>query len=188
MTELTATNRRRRFRLPSALATLAIAVAVVANVADPASAFSVSDSGTTGTTYTYAAEGRSYVNGRGIAVPAIRVTAPYVYRSPAAAGLQQVAFVPTVQVWTNQGWVNNWSGPMQVWNIPANGTGTQPGVYQFNDLARGNFYRVKIAIGWYDGYGRLLGTRTITMDGRDYFCASSFYVSCTAYTGYLALA
>lgn len=181
-------GRRSRPRQAGALATVALVVGLVGTTVAPSTASaSETVSGSYGWIQPYQVEGRGQVKATSV-VPAVRVNAPVVYRSPATTGRQTVGYQAQLQVWNGYTWVDSWISQPDYWVLSPGQQWTRPAPVDFNDLARGKYYRVKFLVVWADANGRGLGTKYVTMDrSGDYVCRASSYVGCLAGPGWVLL-
>ncbi len=128
--------------------------------------------------YYYKAPGALY----GSSVPHLNVRGLVAYRSPATSGYQSVTYQFRVHRWDGYRWV------LLSWNLPV--TQGIPQGYGSTDFAphfllkasAPGYYRVTLAVSWFDAYGRSLGSRAVDYDGIDYVCGMS---PCTAGRGWI---
>lgn len=113
--------------------------------------------------------------------PALVVSGPEVYRSPASTGTQYVTANYYVFGWDGGAWVaesvKTFSGSIASWQ-------TGVALPAWSVLPRtGGYKSTAFEIQWSDSAGRILGTSIVAMNGNDYDCRTRFTDRCTAYHG-----
>ncbi len=156
-------------------------------LAQPAHAYTITQSTMAVRPTVYQVEGRHYDSGSAVTGPMLRPwifqTGPVVYRTSPSSGTEYIKVTYTVQRWNGSAWANYYTASSNV-TIPSSLTSAQAGALSFLPNAGAGYYYVKVQITSTDSIGAVRGSFSAAMNqSGDYRCNTTR--PCSVGNGYV---